>query len=211
MHSALHPAPAPASLRTCRPMRDSGSARRSLSGRDGPGAGGIVHAIDLALAIEDAEQPITGQEIERLAAKAEAGYYPATLIASRSRRGRPSLGSAPARGGVGPIGSRAPARTGRADAEGSPFRRSSAPYWAATWTPPDPRAAQPGGSAGRDPMVPAGHPGLTRAGGVRASSMAARGNRSGTADVVCPPRDSDRRSGAAPGNEKPGARRPRVD
>jgi hypothetical protein len=39
---------------------------------------------------------ITDQDIESLAAEAEAGYDVATLIARRNKRGRPTLGSAPA-------------------------------------------------------------------------------------------------------------------
>jgi len=39
---------------------------------------------------------ITDQEIENLAAEAEAGYDVGTLIARRNKRGRPTLGNAPA-------------------------------------------------------------------------------------------------------------------
>jgi len=41
-------------------------------------------------------KPITDKEIETLAAEAESGYDVDTLVARRSRRGRPPLGSAPA-------------------------------------------------------------------------------------------------------------------
>ncbi len=41
-------------------------------------------------------RPITDQEIEVLAAEAEAGYDVDELVARRGERGRPSLGSAPA-------------------------------------------------------------------------------------------------------------------
>jgi hypothetical protein len=41
-------------------------------------------------------KPLTDNEIEALAAEAEAGYDPETLIARRGKRGRPALGSAPA-------------------------------------------------------------------------------------------------------------------
>jgi uncharacterized protein (DUF4415 family) len=41
-------------------------------------------------------RPITDQDIERLAAEAEAGYDVEALIARRNKRGRPALGSAPA-------------------------------------------------------------------------------------------------------------------
>jgi uncharacterized protein (DUF4415 family) len=41
-------------------------------------------------------RPITDQDIESLAAEAEAGYDVETLIARRNRRGRPPLGNAPA-------------------------------------------------------------------------------------------------------------------
>lgn len=40
--------------------------------------------------------PITDREVEALAAEAEAGYDVDELIARRGKRGRPSLGSAPA-------------------------------------------------------------------------------------------------------------------
>lgn len=41
-------------------------------------------------------RPITDQEVEAFAAEAEAGYDVDELIARRGKRGRPSLGSAPA-------------------------------------------------------------------------------------------------------------------
>lgn len=41
-------------------------------------------------------RPITDREIEALAAEAEAGYDVDELVARRGKRGRPSLGSAPA-------------------------------------------------------------------------------------------------------------------
>jgi len=41
-------------------------------------------------------RPITELEVEALAAEAEAGYDVDELIARRGKRGRPSLGSAPA-------------------------------------------------------------------------------------------------------------------
>jgi hypothetical protein len=41
-------------------------------------------------------RPNTDQDIENLAAEAEAGYDVETLIARRNRRGRPMLGNAPA-------------------------------------------------------------------------------------------------------------------
>jgi len=41
-------------------------------------------------------RPITDQDIESLAAEAEAGYDSETLIARRGKRGRPTLGNAPA-------------------------------------------------------------------------------------------------------------------
>ena len=41
-------------------------------------------------------KPITGKEVEALAAEAEAGYDVDTLRARRGKRGRPTLGSAPA-------------------------------------------------------------------------------------------------------------------
>jgi hypothetical protein len=41
-------------------------------------------------------RPIADQEIENLAAEAEAGYDVETLIARRNKRGRPTLGDAPA-------------------------------------------------------------------------------------------------------------------
>ena len=75
----------------------------------------IRHATDHALAIEDAGDEadramskdrvyghtrsgklITGEEIESLAAEAEAGYDVEGLLARRGKRGRPALGSAPA-------------------------------------------------------------------------------------------------------------------
>jgi hypothetical protein len=40
-------------------------------------------------------RPITDQDIESLAAEAEAGYDVETLIARRNKRGRPTLGNAP--------------------------------------------------------------------------------------------------------------------
>jgi hypothetical protein len=40
--------------------------------------------------------PITDQEVDILAAEAEAGYDVETLIARRNKRGRPTLGNAPA-------------------------------------------------------------------------------------------------------------------
>jgi uncharacterized protein (DUF4415 family) len=40
--------------------------------------------------------PITDEEIEALAAEADAGYDVDTLLARRGKRGRPALGSAPA-------------------------------------------------------------------------------------------------------------------
>ena len=40
--------------------------------------------------------PITDREIEALAAEAEAGYDVGTLLLRRAKRGRPSLGLAPA-------------------------------------------------------------------------------------------------------------------
>jgi uncharacterized protein (DUF4415 family) len=39
---------------------------------------------------------VTDQDIENVAAEAEAGYDVETLIARRNKRGRPTLGSAPA-------------------------------------------------------------------------------------------------------------------
>jgi hypothetical protein len=41
-------------------------------------------------------QPITDQDIEKLAAEAEAGYDLDKLIARRNKRGRPTIGTAPA-------------------------------------------------------------------------------------------------------------------
>jgi hypothetical protein len=41
-------------------------------------------------------KPITDKEIEALAAEAEAGYDINALLARRGKRGRPTLGSAPA-------------------------------------------------------------------------------------------------------------------
>lgn len=41
-------------------------------------------------------EPLTDKEIETLAAEAEAGYDVDALLARRGKRGRPSLGSAPA-------------------------------------------------------------------------------------------------------------------
>jgi uncharacterized protein (DUF4415 family) len=41
-------------------------------------------------------RPITDQDVESLAAEAEAGYDVETLIARRNKRGRPALGNAPA-------------------------------------------------------------------------------------------------------------------
>jgi Ribbon-helix-helix protein, copG family len=41
-------------------------------------------------------RPITDQDVESLAAEAEAGYDVETLIVRRNKRGRPALGSAPA-------------------------------------------------------------------------------------------------------------------
>jgi uncharacterized protein (DUF4415 family) len=41
-------------------------------------------------------RPITDQDIENLAAEAEAGYDVETPIARRNKRGRPTLGNAPA-------------------------------------------------------------------------------------------------------------------
>jgi len=41
-------------------------------------------------------KPITDEEIETLAAEAEAGYEVEALLARRGKRGRPALGSAPA-------------------------------------------------------------------------------------------------------------------
>ncbi len=40
-------------------------------------------------------RPITDQDIESLAAEAEASYDAETLIARRNKRGRPTLGNAP--------------------------------------------------------------------------------------------------------------------
>jgi uncharacterized protein (DUF4415 family) len=41
-------------------------------------------------------RPTTDQDIESLAAEAEAGYDVETLIVRRNKRGRPTLGNAPA-------------------------------------------------------------------------------------------------------------------
>ena len=41
-------------------------------------------------------RPITDQDVEALAAEAEAGYDADVLIARRNKRGRPALGNAPA-------------------------------------------------------------------------------------------------------------------
>jgi predicted HicB family RNase H-like nuclease len=41
-------------------------------------------------------RPITDRDVEKLAAEAEAGYDLDTLIARRNKRGRPTIGSAPA-------------------------------------------------------------------------------------------------------------------
>lgn len=41
-------------------------------------------------------EPITDQDIEKLAAEAEAGYDVDTLIARRNKRGRPTIGTAAA-------------------------------------------------------------------------------------------------------------------
>jgi Ribbon-helix-helix protein, copG family len=41
-------------------------------------------------------QPITDTDVQALAAEAEAGYDVDRLIARRTKRGRPALGSAPA-------------------------------------------------------------------------------------------------------------------
>jgi uncharacterized protein (DUF4415 family) len=41
-------------------------------------------------------RPISDQDIEKLAAEAEAGYDVETVIARRNTRGRPTLGNAPA-------------------------------------------------------------------------------------------------------------------
>ncbi len=41
-------------------------------------------------------KPITDEEVETLAAEAEAGYDVKALLARRGKRGRPALGSAPA-------------------------------------------------------------------------------------------------------------------
>lgn len=40
-------------------------------------------------------RPITDQDIENLAAEAQAGYDVETLIARRNKRGRPTIGNAP--------------------------------------------------------------------------------------------------------------------
>jgi predicted HicB family RNase H-like nuclease len=41
-------------------------------------------------------RPITDKDVEKLAAEAEAGYDLDTVIARRNKRGRPTIGSAPA-------------------------------------------------------------------------------------------------------------------
>jgi uncharacterized protein (DUF4415 family) len=41
-------------------------------------------------------KPITDEQVEALAAEAEAGYDVEALLARRGKRGRPALGSAPA-------------------------------------------------------------------------------------------------------------------
>jgi uncharacterized protein (DUF4415 family) len=41
-------------------------------------------------------KPITDEQVETLAAEAEAGYDVEVLLARRGKRGRPALGSAPA-------------------------------------------------------------------------------------------------------------------
>ena len=46
---------------------------------------------------DDSGRPITDADVDALAAEAEAGYDVDALIARRSKRGRPALGSAPAR------------------------------------------------------------------------------------------------------------------
>ena len=40
-------------------------------------------------------RPITDAAVDKLAAEAEAGYDPEQLIASRNKRGRPTIGNAP--------------------------------------------------------------------------------------------------------------------
>jgi hypothetical protein len=40
-------------------------------------------------------QPITDEDVEKLAAEAEAGYDLDRLIARRNKRGRPTIGNAP--------------------------------------------------------------------------------------------------------------------
>lgn len=45
----------------------------------------------------DSGQPITDTEVQALAAEAESGYDVDRLIARRPKRGRPALGSSPAR------------------------------------------------------------------------------------------------------------------
>jgi uncharacterized protein (DUF4415 family) len=40
-------------------------------------------------------QPITDEDVEKLAAEAEAGYDVDQLIARRNKRGRPTIGNAP--------------------------------------------------------------------------------------------------------------------
>jgi uncharacterized protein (DUF4415 family) len=40
-------------------------------------------------------RPITDEDVEKLAAEAEAGYDVEQLIARRNRRGRPAIGNAP--------------------------------------------------------------------------------------------------------------------
>jgi hypothetical protein len=42
-----------------------------------------------------AGRPITDQDVEKLAAEAEAGYDVEELIARRNKRGRPTIGDAP--------------------------------------------------------------------------------------------------------------------
>ena len=65
----------------------------------------IQHAIDHALVIVSDErihghtrsgEPIGDAEVRALAAEAEAGFDVETLIGRRGKRGRPTLGSAPA-------------------------------------------------------------------------------------------------------------------
>ena len=40
-------------------------------------------------------RPITDQDVEKLAAEAEAGYDTEELLARRNKRGRPTIGNAP--------------------------------------------------------------------------------------------------------------------